>query len=419
VPFFINGDTAWSLIVNLTQADASTYLADRRAKGYNAILVNLIDRAFADNAPNNIYNDAPFSTPGNFATPNEAYFAHADWVMDEAEANGLLVLLAPIYLGYNCGSEGWCSYVQAASEATMEGWGRYVGNRYQSYDNILWVIGGDTNPSAYSLTTKMEKVITGIKQYDPHKLMTAHVNPEYSPMDEWGSPSWLNLNNSYTYNSTATDALAEYNRSGAKPLFLMESDYENEHSSTALSLRRQAYWSVLSGATVGHLFGNCPIWHFDAPGTSSFCTGVGGWYDNLSSTPSTTLAYVGRLFQSRNFWLLVPDQTDTVMTAGKESGDTLATTARASDGSTVIAYIPDSRQVTMDMSEVSGASAKCWWWNPRTAAATLIDTYANSGTRNFTPPDNNDWVLVMDNSSLGLSAPGTLLSPTNLRWRPR
>jgi hypothetical protein len=49
----------------------------------------------------------------------------------------------------------------------------------------------------------------------------------------------------------------------------------------------------------------------------------------------------------------------------------------------------------------------CWWFNPSSGAATLIGSYANSGTRNFTPPDANDWVLVIDDASANLPAPGS------------
>lgn len=32
---------------------------------------------YPEDAPANNYGDAPFTTPGGFSTPNEAYFAHA------------------------------------------------------------------------------------------------------------------------------------------------------------------------------------------------------------------------------------------------------------------------------------------------------------------------------------------------------
>src|SRR5271163_472827 len=50
-PFLLQGDAAWSLIANATREEAAVYLQNRRAKGFSAILVNLIEHKFAKNAP--------------------------------------------------------------------------------------------------------------------------------------------------------------------------------------------------------------------------------------------------------------------------------------------------------------------------------------------------------------------------------
>src|SRR5262245_13418543 len=78
-PFLIQGEAPWSLIVALTTNEVNLYLADRRAKGVNALVVNLIEHQYdgGDNpfgAPKNRYGQGPFLTAGDFATPNEAYF---------------------------------------------------------------------------------------------------------------------------------------------------------------------------------------------------------------------------------------------------------------------------------------------------------------------------------------------------------
>jgi len=44
--------------------------------------------------------------------------------------------------------------------------------------------------------------------------------------------------------------------------------------------------------------------------------------------------------------------------------------------------------------------------DPATGAATLIGDFATSGSRSFTPPTAQDWVLVLDNAALNLTAPG-------------
>ena len=65
-----------------------------------------------------------------------------------------------------------------------------------------------------------------------------------------------------------------------------------------------------------------------------------------------------------------------------------------------MAYLPDIRKVTIDMSKLSGQTT-ARWFDPSNAAFTDIGSFANAGTQDFTPPGNNgdgdgDWVLVLE-----------------------
>jgi uncharacterized protein (TIGR03437 family) len=332
-------------------------------------------------------------------------------VISLAGEKGITVLLDPIYLGYACGDQGWCAQVQAASLSEMRAWGRYVGNRYRDFPNIIWLIGADANPFTYNVAEKLRQVVAGIKESDPGHLMTAHTAPGTSAQDIWSGEAWLNLNTIYQYgiSELLTMAREEYSRPNARPLFMMESAYEREHDSTPASLRQQAYSGVLWGGTLGSIFGNCPLWSLGY--NAGFCA-VANWKDQLDSPASVQFGYFASLMRSRRFWLLVPDHNHAVMTDGYGSGSTLATTARASDGSGILAYIPTPRQVTIDMSKIADASgrAKCSWYNPRSGETTPIGTYSNGGSREFTPPDANDWVLVIDSSGAGSTRPLTTVS---------
>ena len=42
-PFLMHGDTPWCLITQLTETEVDQYLEDRRQKGFNTILVELIE----------------------------------------------------------------------------------------------------------------------------------------------------------------------------------------------------------------------------------------------------------------------------------------------------------------------------------------------------------------------------------------
>ena len=53
-PFLVQGDTCWSLIANLDYAEAIAYLDNRRAKGFNTLLVNLIEHLFSKDPPRDL-----------------------------------------------------------------------------------------------------------------------------------------------------------------------------------------------------------------------------------------------------------------------------------------------------------------------------------------------------------------------------
>lgn len=417
-PVFITGDAAWSLIAEPSDADVDAYLNDRASQGFNAIIVNLIEHQYADHAPADIYGDAPFNGP-SFSHPNERYFAHADSVIRRAAAKGITVFLFPVYLGYgsnacNKNNEGWGTDMETASDDAMRAWGVYVGNRYKSFPNIVYVIGCDADPRTCepSLLGKLNDVATGIKSADSVHLMTADNAGQQSALDVWSGYRWLDIN--LMYNSSDPAKLNfEYTRPDFLPFFMDEDEYENEHETTPLRLRTRQYWSVLSGAYLGSFFGNNPIWCFGETNPSSAvpCRSDKSWKSELGSAGSVGQSWFGKLFRSREHWLLVPDIKHTVVTAGYGSGSTLTTTARTSDGQTIIAYVPNGNHATLtvDMSKIASATrkARCWWFNPSNGSTTLIGTVPNLGTRDFTPPDSGDWVLVIDGAKIGLAAPGS------------
>ena len=84
-------------ISNATRAEVITYLDDCVERGFNSLIVTSPDKVFADNAPANAYGDAPFTTPGDFSTPNEAYFEHADCLQQAALRVPLIVRYPPTF----------------------------------------------------------------------------------------------------------------------------------------------------------------------------------------------------------------------------------------------------------------------------------------------------------------------------------
>src|SRR6185295_16982948 len=191
----------WSLIAAPTLADANVYLDDRAARGFNTVLANLVEHLFAPSPPNDANGDAPFtgtvSGQPDFSTPNEPYWAHVDAVLAAAGARGIQVLAFPAYLGFNGGSEGWYTALQANGASRLTSYGTFLGNRYKNVPNLIWVAGGDYSPPDKTLTRAIH---TAIRAADPNHLHSAHCSPEASATSIWGGESWLDINTVYSYN---------------------------------------------------------------------------------------------------------------------------------------------------------------------------------------------------------------------------
>jgi hypothetical protein len=396
VPFPIIGDAGWSAIVQLNHADLATYLDNRLAKGFTAIIMNAIEHYFANRPPYNVYGNDPFTNGMNdWSVRNEAYWTHVDYVLNEAKNRGILIFLYPAYLGLKCGQEGWCANMRAQSDAAMTDYGQWLGNRYKNQGNIIWVSASDVRAQDYrNAYSRVLYLANGIKAADTnHHLHSAQSAPERSALDDYSE--FIDINCTYSYRDPKGNVQKDYQRSGALPFYFTESTYEGEGASVG-DIQSQALIAYFGGALLGHFFGNNPIWKFG-----------GTWKSSLNSSGATSMGYIGKLIKSRAWFRLIPDYNNIVVTSNKGSGvRDYKATARTSDGETIMVWNPSTTQVTVDMTKISGSNAKCWWWKPDDNSSTLIGTYASTGSRNFTPP-NARLALVLDDASKNLVAPGT------------
>jgi hypothetical protein len=411
-PVFLTGNCCWILPTQVTFAEAQFYIDTRASQGYNFLMMMLLDRSFADNAPANENGDQPFTTPGDFTTPNEDYFAHFDAVIDYAESKGLDVGIAPLYLGFNGGSEGWESFVSSMTAQEVEDWGRFVGARYKTRPNIVWIIGGDRNPGT-DVKNKMTDLVNGIKAEGDIHLITAHGNRNTNSREIYPSVDWIDINAVYTEDlNPASESATAYALTPFKPCFLIEDYYGNQHSITALGVRREGYYAVFGGCTLGQLYADSPTVFQGSISDDNFADIDGlDWLVEITNAGARQRALIGRLMNSRRFHLFEPDLTDDVLTAGESSGANLCVATKASDDSTVMVYTPTGGTVTVDLGQLSGTTLNAYWYNPRTPGViTLAGPFDTSdGETAFAPPDSNDWVLVIDDAAQGFGLPGGIV----------
>jgi hypothetical protein len=426
-PFLMVGDSPQAMIGDISEADADYYFANREAAGFNAQWINLLCNGYTGcHSDGTTYDGiAPFTTPGDLATPNEAYFARVDHVLRLAANHGQLVLLDPIETG------GWLGIASANGPAKAYNYGKFLGQRYKNVPNIVWMSGNDFkswgNPSDDAV---IRGVAQGIKDNDPGHLQTIELDLNGSLDDAPWAPL-LGLDAAYTYLPTYDQVLTEYNRANI-PVFMVEANYDGEHNATDPGspqiLRRQAYWTFLSGAT-GQLYGNRTTWQF-----------ADNWKSNLDIRSSAQFHYAANLLSSRQWYNLVPDQDHRLVTAGygtyardgSLAGNDYVTAARTPDGTLAIAYMPTPRPITVDLSKFA-ASVNATWYDP--ASGTYVSVagapFANTGKHEFAPPGSNadgdgDWALILETgqppaiaAAVATSAAPTVVPPTPVPPTPQ
>ena len=404
-PFMIVGDSPQALIGNLSVKDAAFYIRNRRAAGFNALWINLLCVKYTGCRDSGSTADGikPFTSPGDLATPNPAYFARVDNILRLAAKAGLVVFLDPIETG------GWLSTLRRNGIAGARDYGRFLGSRYKRFPNIVWMSGNDFQSWSDPVDDGVvHAVATGIRATDPSHLQTVEL--DYPRSGSRDDPRWLDvidLDAAYTYFATYAQVLRDYARSPAMPVFMVEASYEGEQNGSSVSpgdppiLRRQEYWSALSGAT-GQLYGNHYTWQF-AP----------GWKQHLDTTGSRQMRYLVRLFSGQPWFRLVPDQAHKIVTAGYGASTPTAnvgssnyvTTAATPDKKLAVSYLPNGGTLTIDMARFAGR-VRGRWYDPTTGRFRAVphSPFPNSGQVRITAPAKNnagdrDWVLVLNSSS--------------------
>jgi uncharacterized protein DUF4038/collagenase-like protein with putative collagen-binding domain len=400
-PFLLVGDSPQAMIGNLSLSDIEFYVQNRARYGINALWVNLLcNDGTACNPDSTTFDGiAPFRIRGDISTPNPDYFARVDEVLRIAAAYKMVVLLNPIE------TIGWLRTLRQNGIVKARAYGEFLGNRYRQFPNIVWMYGNDFQTWQDTRDRLLlQTVARGIRSADRVHLHTIELN--FLSSGSLDDPTWRNLielDAAYSYYPTYAQLITEYNRRDPMPVFLVEANYEFEHNSgtdggSQLNLRRQAYWTMLSGAT-GLLYGSGYTWRFPA-----------GWKERLDSTGVSELMYMKRLFAGLHWYDLVPDQMHEIVVDGFGTFDAhgsiatndYVTAARSAAGDLLVAYLPASRTVMVDMDQLT-KPVRARWYDPAEGIfhgdqrAPLI----NRGVRAFTPPGPNsagdgDWVLVLD-----------------------
>ena len=415
-PFFYLGDTAWELFHRLGRAEADEYLRDRAAKGFTVIQAVVLAELDGLTVPN-ANGDLPLENKDP-ARPAEAYFRHVDYVVRRAGELGLYVGLLPTW--GDKWNKKWGVGPEIFTPANAEKFGEFLGRRYRE-SPVIWILGGDRNPENETQLAVVRALAGGLRKGDGGShLMTYHPMGWSSSSAWFHQDDWLDFN-MFQSGHGARDApnyqftTRDRELSPPKPTLDGEPRYEDHPVDwkpeekgwfDAADVRQAAYWSMLAGAC-GHTYGNHNIWQMWQPGRAAISFARTPWRRALAHPGSAQMGHLRRLFESRPFVELVPDQE--VIAGNSGEGADHVRAARAVDGSFAFVYTPTGKVFAVATSKLKGKQVAAYWYDPRRGVTTRIGLFRGGGVREFTPPANgrgNDWVLVLDDAARGFAPPG-------------
>jgi hypothetical protein len=423
-PFFYLGDTGWELFHRLNKDDTEKYLENRRAKGFTVIQAVVLAELDGLNTPNAEGNKPLINN--NPLTPNEKYFEHVDWVIKKAAEKGIFIGLLPTW--GDKWNRKWGTGPQVFNPENAKAYGRYIGQRYKTYPNIIWILGGDRPIELEFHRQIIVAMAEGLGEGDGGThLMSFHPTGGTGSSQYLHNETWLDFNmrqngHGLTFNDRYSMTGDDYRLEPAKPVIDAEPIYEdhpinfnpdaNGHS-TAADVRRPLYWDLFGGA-FGHTYGHHSVWQMWIPSRDQVNRPLMPWYEAIDQPGAGQMMYGRLLMESRPFLTRIPDNSiivpDKITSAVPGNGSYRYVATRDQDGSYAMIYVPVGRKFTVRMDVIKGKEVLTWWFNPRTGEAKEVGKYSNTGTQTFntpTPGENLDWILVLDDASKKYPAPGT------------
>ncbi len=412
-PFFWLGDTGWLLFGKLNKSDVLLYLNARQQQGFNVIQAMVLHEM---TVTNKTYGDALLNknaaTPLVKDGPDNDYWDNVDFVITEAAKRGIYMALVPVW-GSNV-KGGHVSVEQAKA------YGKFLGERYKKYSNIIWLNGGDVHGT--DILAVWEALGTSIKKYDAQHIMTYHPRGRYSSTEWFHNASWLDFNmfqsghRTYAQDTSKNDknhygednwkyVNYDYALTPTKPTLDGEPSYENIphglHDSLqprwqAADLRRYGYWSVFAGGA-GFTYGENAVMQFHTKGDKDANYGVThNWKQTIQAPGANQMKFLKQLLLSKSYFDRVPAQEIIADNNQTQYNYIVATKGKAY----AMAYTYTGRNFDIDFSKLGFKPKKAFWFRPENGKQTKLKLPAKKGVVTFNPPgepaNGNDWVLVLE-----------------------
>lgn len=404
-PFLWLGDTAWNGPLRATPDEWAHYLRERVRQKFTA--VQWVATQWLS-APGGDINGERAYTGLDCIAINPAFFQRLDRYVAAISQAGLLnvpVLLWAAMWRPEGENEVNPGYSLPDDQAILLA--RYMVARWSAYP-VVWILPGDSDYRG-ERAERWKRIGRGVFGDLPHAPVSLHPAGKHWNGEEFRDEMWLDILGYQSGHGDDEETLAwlvngppanAWQHEPARPVINLEPPYEyhvSYHSKTRISAdfaRRALYWSLLVSPTAGVTYGGHGIWGWDdgtAPPIAHPNTGIPlPWRQALMMDCAEQMAYVANLFNSIEWWRLVPAPALLANQPGDQDKSRFVAAARSVEGDLVVVYIPTDREIQLNLSSLPDALSAIWF-NPRTG--TRQSAVMNSG--HFTTPAPGDWVLLL------------------------
>ncbi|WP_404423379.1 DUF4038 domain-containing protein [Nibricoccus sp. IMCC34717] len=432
--FFWLGDTGWKIIQSATREECMFYLDTRARQGFTLIQTMLLAENESVTVPNS-QGDLAF-VDGDPLRPNERFFEHAHWVINEAAKRGLYVALVPAWGDKLTAPWGTGPRIFRNDNLPVaRAYGEYVGRKFRDCSNIVWLVGGDRPVKLKGLqndflqrlgkeagfgpdqdwtpiwTAMVEGLQAGLGR-DPLTLYHPQ-GGEFSSSQQLQGVGWLDMNGMQSGHGGGFDQpvwewiARDFALTPAKPTLDIEPNYEDcpynpwpswDPSTgyfTDHDVRKQCYRSVLAGGA-GVTYGHHAVWQLAGKGREPVLFVQQGWVQALDRPGGRQLVHLRTLLEKFPIADRVPDQTMVVAQPGADRR-LQCVAGRDRSGRWALVYVPDhDLTVTVDLGVLSGPRVQVGWYDTRSGFTYPAEVRVGGGRMAFTSPNHGpDWVLVL------------------------
>ena len=436
-PFLWLGGTVWGFSEWLNREDVDLYLDNRKEKGVNVVQMCLIwgkrrdpggftlndENAYGHRAL--LYTDElpdpakPDTVAGGTPTDPNDYWDHVEYILKAAEERDMYMAVLPVWgrRYVNAVHKGASKEIFTVENANIHG--EFLGKRFKSSPNIIWVMGGDVKPvqgnkginklAVYrSMAEGIMRGVTGKEvawnDDNPARhevFITYHPNgePYKNSSDFFHTEPWLDfnmietfVNRDQVYDAVLRDYFLD---NPAKPTVQGEPNYEG-HTPGAdvyakpIHIRRQAYHSFFAGAA-GFTYGAHEVEGLPGPLFSP----SNEWKKLLDLKGAQALPVLRKFLEEQKWYEWVPDTTLVIENKGK--GEKRIVGIRVPDKNKFLVYFPANREAAIQFpDDIEAEKLQLTWFN--TADGTISETQEQnaSETVSLIPPENmKDAVAIM------------------------